>query len=159
MKRPKKVYWIIAKTLSANRDHNKKAKINLENFPVFTRRQFLYWINSAKRDETRKARVKHAVVMCAANKKPGIKGFKLWHYLFSILSFRIAIITSSWLLWLIGISALSIWMIFPSMLFIFWIFTINDLWTLIKTSAGRLSMILLMVRYTIIFPFIVWRVT
>ncbi|MFI5187730.1 MAG: YdeI family protein [Chitinophagales bacterium] len=56
---------------------NKKARINFENFPVFTRRQFLYWINSAKRDETRKARVKLAVLMCAANKKPGIKGFKL----------------------------------------------------------------------------------
>ncbi len=56
---------------------NKKAKINFHNFPVFTRRQFLYWINTAKRDETRKARVKHAVLMCAANKKPGIKGFKL----------------------------------------------------------------------------------
>lgn len=56
---------------------NKKAKINFENFPVFTRRQFLYWINSARRDETRKARVKHAALMCAANKKPGIKGFKL----------------------------------------------------------------------------------
>ena len=56
---------------------NKKAKINFENFPVFTRRQFLYWINSAKRDETRKARVKHALLMCAANKKPSINGFKL----------------------------------------------------------------------------------
>jgi uncharacterized protein YdeI (YjbR/CyaY-like superfamily) len=56
---------------------NKKAKINFENFPVFTRRQFLYWINSAKRDETRKARVKHAALMCAANKKPSISGFKL----------------------------------------------------------------------------------
>jgi uncharacterized protein YdeI (YjbR/CyaY-like superfamily) len=56
---------------------NKKAKINFENFPVFTRRQFLYWINSAKRDETRKARVKHAALMCTANKKPSINGFKL----------------------------------------------------------------------------------
>jgi uncharacterized protein YdeI (YjbR/CyaY-like superfamily) len=56
---------------------NKKAKTNFHNFPIFTRRQFLYWINAAKRDETRKARIKHAVLMCAANKKPGIKGFKL----------------------------------------------------------------------------------
>ena len=56
---------------------NKKAKTNFENFPVFTRRQFLYWINSAKRDETTKARVKHAALMCAANKKPSVKGFKL----------------------------------------------------------------------------------
>jgi len=56
---------------------NMKAKTNFENFPVFTRRQFLYWINSAKRDETKKARIKQAVLMCAANKKPSIKGFKL----------------------------------------------------------------------------------
>jgi uncharacterized protein YdeI (YjbR/CyaY-like superfamily) len=56
---------------------NKKAKTNFENFALFTRRQFLYWINSAKRDETRKARIKQALLMCAANKKPGIKGFKL----------------------------------------------------------------------------------
>jgi uncharacterized protein YdeI (YjbR/CyaY-like superfamily) len=51
---------------------NKKAKTNFHNFPVFARRQFLYWINAAKRDETRKARIKQAVLMCAANKKPGI---------------------------------------------------------------------------------------
>jgi uncharacterized protein YdeI (YjbR/CyaY-like superfamily) len=56
---------------------NKKAKTNFDNFPVFTRRQFLYWINVAKRPETRKARVKQAVLMSAANKKPGIKGFKM----------------------------------------------------------------------------------
>src|SRR6266498_110752 len=56
---------------------NKKAKINFENFAVFTRRQFLYWINAAKKNETRKARVKHAIMMCRANKKPSIKGFKL----------------------------------------------------------------------------------
>ncbi len=56
---------------------NKKAKTNFENFPVFTRRQFLCWISSAKREETRKARVKHAVLMCAANKRPSIKGSKL----------------------------------------------------------------------------------
>ena len=56
---------------------NKKAKINFENFPVFAHRQFLSWINSAKRPETRKARIKQTLRMCAANKKPGINGFKL----------------------------------------------------------------------------------
>ena len=56
---------------------NKKAKTNFENFAIFTRRQFLSWINSAKRAETRKARIKHAVLMSAANKRPSIKGFKL----------------------------------------------------------------------------------
>ena len=48
---------------------NKKAKINFENFPPFTKRQFLYWINAAKREETRKARIKQAVLMCACKYK------------------------------------------------------------------------------------------
>jgi len=48
---------------------NKKAKSNFENFPQFTKKQFLYRINSAKRPETRKARIKLLVKMAAANKK------------------------------------------------------------------------------------------
>lgn len=48
---------------------NKKAKINFENFPQFTRKQFLYRINSAKRPETRTERIKLLVKMAAANKK------------------------------------------------------------------------------------------
>ncbi len=56
---------------------NKKARITFENFPPFTKRQFLYWVNSAKREETRKARIKQTILMSAANKRPGINGFKL----------------------------------------------------------------------------------
>jgi len=56
---------------------NKKAKTNFDNFPLFTRKQFLYRINSAKRPETRKERIKLLVRMAAANKKPGVEGFKL----------------------------------------------------------------------------------
>jgi len=56
---------------------NKKAKTNFENFPQFTKKQFLYRINSAKRPETRKERIKLCVKMAAANKKPSIEGFKL----------------------------------------------------------------------------------
>ena len=56
---------------------NKKAKINFENFPQFTKKQFLYRINSAKRPETRKERIKLLVKMAAVNKKPSIEGFKL----------------------------------------------------------------------------------
>ena len=62
-----------AKALSKN----KKAKLNFENFPPFTKKQFLYRINSAKRAETRKERIKLCVKMAAANKKPGVEGFKL----------------------------------------------------------------------------------
>ena len=56
---------------------NRKAKINFENFPQFTKKQFLYRINSAKRPETRKERIKLLVKMAAANKKPSVEGFKL----------------------------------------------------------------------------------
>ncbi len=51
---------------------NKKAKSNFENFPQFARKQFLYWINSAKRPETRKQRIQLLVRMAAANKKPSM---------------------------------------------------------------------------------------
>lgn len=56
---------------------NKKAKEHFLNFSVSIRKQFLSWIDSAKRPETRAARLKQTVLMAAANKKPGIKGFKL----------------------------------------------------------------------------------
>ena len=54
--------------------------VALENFTLFTkgyRRQFLYWIDSAKRAETRTARIQQTVLMAAANKKPGTSGFKI----------------------------------------------------------------------------------
>ena len=56
---------------------NKKALENFRSFPPGYRRQFLFWIDSAKRPETKLARIKQTVLMAAANKKPGINGFKL----------------------------------------------------------------------------------
>lgn len=56
---------------------NKKARINFEKFPQFTKKQFLYRINSAKTDVTRKQRIILCVKMAGANKKPSIEGFKL----------------------------------------------------------------------------------
>lgn len=56
---------------------NKKAMANFTAFSVSYRRQFLFWIDSAKREETRKARIKQTILMAAANKKPGAQGFKL----------------------------------------------------------------------------------
>ena len=56
---------------------NKKALTNFKAFPPGYRRRFLFWIDSAKLPKTRMARVKQTVLMAAANKKPGIKGFKL----------------------------------------------------------------------------------
>ncbi len=56
---------------------NKKAKTNFIAFSKSIRKQFLSWIDSAKRPETRAARITQTVLMAAANKKPGIQGFKL----------------------------------------------------------------------------------
>ena len=56
---------------------NKKAKETFLNFSESVRRQFLYWIDSAKRLETRETRIKQTVLMAGLNRKPGLKGFKL----------------------------------------------------------------------------------
>jgi uncharacterized protein YdeI (YjbR/CyaY-like superfamily) len=57
--------------------NNQKAKENFSRFSQSIRKQFLYWIESAKRPETRNNRLKQTVLMAASNIKPGIKGFKL----------------------------------------------------------------------------------
>ena len=49
---------------------NKRASVNFENFPQFAKKQFLYHINSAKRPETRKQRIRLLIKMAALNKKP-----------------------------------------------------------------------------------------
>jgi uncharacterized protein YdeI (YjbR/CyaY-like superfamily) len=56
---------------------NKKAKENFQQFSFSIRKQFLSWIDSAKRPETRIQRIQQTVLMAAANKKPGVTGFKL----------------------------------------------------------------------------------
>ena len=56
---------------------NKKALAHFTAFSPSYRRRFLFWIDSAKQPETRKARIKQTVLMAAANKKPGAEGFKL----------------------------------------------------------------------------------
>lgn len=58
-------------------EKNKKAKENFQRFSFSIRKQFLSWIDSAKRPETRTARLKQTVLMAKANTKPGLKGFKL----------------------------------------------------------------------------------
>lgn len=55
----------------------KKAYENFQSFPPFAKRQFIFWIESAKRKETRNARILQTVLMSKANKKPGPSGFKL----------------------------------------------------------------------------------
>lgn len=56
---------------------NKKAKTHFDNFPQFSKKQFLYHINQAKTEATRKQRITLCVKMAAANKKPSIEGFKM----------------------------------------------------------------------------------
>jgi uncharacterized protein YdeI (YjbR/CyaY-like superfamily) len=56
---------------------NKTAGKNFSNFSPSVRKQFLSWIDSAKRPETRLERIKQTLLMAAANKKPGPQGFKL----------------------------------------------------------------------------------
>jgi len=54
-----------------------KALANFLAFPASYRKRFFFWIDSAKRPETKAARIKQTLLMAAANKKPGLKGFKL----------------------------------------------------------------------------------
>ncbi|MBC7874813.1 MAG: YdeI/OmpD-associated family protein [Ferruginibacter sp.] len=56
---------------------NKKALKNFTDFSLSNRKRFLSWIDSAKQTATRTARINQTVLMAAANKKPGVKGFKL----------------------------------------------------------------------------------
>ena len=56
---------------------DKTALNNFKSFSTSYRKQFLFWIDSAKRPETRQARVKQTVLMAAANRKPGANGFKI----------------------------------------------------------------------------------
>ena len=55
----------------------KKALANFLAFPPSYRKRFLFWIDSAKTPLTKAVRIKQTLLMAAANKKPGLKGFKL----------------------------------------------------------------------------------
>ena len=56
---------------------NNKALKNFRAFAPGYRKRFLFWIDSAKTPGTKAARIKQTLAMAAANKKPGLKGFKL----------------------------------------------------------------------------------
>ena len=56
---------------------NKKAEAHFRQFSMSIRKQFLSWIDSAKKPETRKARLLQTILMAELNRKPGPKGFKL----------------------------------------------------------------------------------
>lgn len=48
---------------------NKTAFENYQNFSPSYRKSYLYWLNHAKREATRKSRIGEIVRLCAANKK------------------------------------------------------------------------------------------
>jgi uncharacterized protein YdeI (YjbR/CyaY-like superfamily) len=50
---------------------NKKAQKNWESFPPSLKQQFVYWITGAKRDDTRRNRIRKTVEMAERNERPG----------------------------------------------------------------------------------------
>lgn len=50
-------------------NRNKKALDNFSKFSFSYRKSYLYWLNHAKRQETRNARIEEIIKLCAANLK------------------------------------------------------------------------------------------
>jgi uncharacterized protein YdeI (YjbR/CyaY-like superfamily) len=48
---------------------NPRARINFDAFPPFSRKAYTHWINSAKREDTRRKRLDEAIEMIARNVK------------------------------------------------------------------------------------------
>lgn len=55
----------------------KAALTNYKAFSPSIRKQFMFWVDSAKTPETRAKRIAQTLLMSEANKKPGPQGFKL----------------------------------------------------------------------------------
>lgn len=51
---------------------NEKAFYNFQNFPASSQTTYIYWLNSAKRPETREKRINNIVQFAFENRKPGI---------------------------------------------------------------------------------------
>ena len=60
---------IIPDDLQIEFDKNKKAFLNYQNFAPSYRKSYLYWLNQAKRLETREKRIHGIIELCRANKK------------------------------------------------------------------------------------------
>ena len=52
---------------------NPKARKNFQNFASSYQKQYIGWITSAKREETRQKRIQETIRRVAQNKKPGMK--------------------------------------------------------------------------------------
>lgn len=60
---------IIPEDLQIEFDKNSTAFENYKNFAPSYRKSYLYWLNQAKRKETRDKRIAQIIELCAANKK------------------------------------------------------------------------------------------
>ncbi len=60
---------IVPKELKAAFDKNPKAFTNFQNFTRGQRKSYLYWLNQAKREQTRAKRIAEIVRLCAENIK------------------------------------------------------------------------------------------
>ncbi len=60
---------IIPEILQKAFDVNTTAFTNYQNFAPSYRKSYLYWINQAKREETKQKRVKEIIRLCEANQK------------------------------------------------------------------------------------------
>jgi uncharacterized protein YdeI (YjbR/CyaY-like superfamily) len=52
---------------------NEKARLNFESLAPSYRRQFIYWVAVAKRDDTRRKRIEETIDLLSRNKKLGMK--------------------------------------------------------------------------------------
>jgi len=59
--------------LTAALARNERARVNFEKLAPSCRRQFIYWVGSAKREETRRKRVVEAIAMLRDNKRLGMQ--------------------------------------------------------------------------------------
>jgi uncharacterized protein YdeI (YjbR/CyaY-like superfamily) len=64
---------VVPPELTAALADNDQARESFEKLAPSYRKQFLYWIGSAKRDETRAKRIKTAIRMLMANRKLGME--------------------------------------------------------------------------------------
>jgi uncharacterized protein YdeI (YjbR/CyaY-like superfamily) len=54
-------------------DNNKKAKENFEQLAPSYRKHYIGWIQAAKRDETKKKRIRESVFLLETGKRLGLK--------------------------------------------------------------------------------------
>ncbi len=64
---------VVPPGLTAALAGNAQARENFEKLAPSYRKQFLYWIGSAKREETRRKRIKTTVKLLVANRRLGIE--------------------------------------------------------------------------------------